>query len=92
MEEEQNWVAVPIRTLVHYLSDSGISYEKIAKLWNISKLQVHYYSNGTTKKPSIKVAKAIYDSTLFNGKKAVLADYADEAHLLTTFLMYEKGQ
>ncbi len=89
--EEQDWHLLPIRTVVAYLSDSGISYEKIAKLWGVSKLQVHYYSNGKTKRPSVKVAKSIYDNTMINNKKVVLDDYADEQHLLTTFSMYEKS-
>jgi len=90
-EQEQEWVTVPVRTLVNYLSDSGVSYEKIAKLWGVSKLQVFYYSNGKTKRPSVKVAMAVFTTTMFEGKKAILEHFHSEEHLKTSFEMYKKG-
>ena len=90
--EQQDWVLVPIRVLVNYLSDSGISYDKMAKLWGISKLQVSNYSNGKTKRPSVLVAKAILDTTKFEGKKAVINVYADESHLLTSYKMFHQAE
>jgi len=89
--EEQDWVTVSVRTLVHYLSDSGVSYEKIANLWGVSRLQVFYYSSGKTKRPSVKVAMAIFNTTKFEGKKAILEQFHSEDHLQTSFEMYEKG-
>jgi len=92
MAEQQDWVLVPLRVLVNYLSDSGISYEKMATLWGVSKLQVSNYSNGTTKRPSVKVAKAIYDTTKFEGKKAVLNTYADDHHLEVSYTMFMQAE
>ena len=89
MEVEKDWITVNVQTLVRYLSDSGLSYEKIGKLWGISKLQVYNYANGVTRRPSVKVAMAIYDTTKFEDLKVVLEGYKDVQHLKNSFDMFE---
>ncbi len=88
---ENEYVQVGIKSLVAYLSDSGVSYEKIAKMWGVSKLQIFNYAKGKTKRPSAQIAMSIYESTTFEGKPVVLDHYADLQHLENTYKMYQKG-
>ena len=94
MEQEKqklDYIQMSVRKLVVYLSDSGISYEKIAKLWGVSKLQVFYYGKGVTKKPGVKVAMRIYENTSFEGTPVVLEGYANLEHLKASYEMFQKG-
>ena len=82
-------ITVNVQNLVRYLSDSGLSYEKIGKMWGVSKLQIYNYANGVTRRPSVKVAMAVYNTSKFEGLKVVLEGYKDAQHLKNSFEMFE---
>lgn len=89
--ENQDWTRVSLRSVITYWSDSGVSYEKLAKIWGVSKLQVFNYATGKTKKPSVETAMAIYNTTPLEGKKVVIDNYKNERHLLDSYEMFKAG-
>lgn len=74
--------------LVTHLKSQGLSLEKQAPMWGVTKLQVHYYKTGHTQQASPKVCMHVYENIKVDGLPVLIDNYDTLEDLKQAYVAY----
>jgi hypothetical protein len=82
MDANKNYKIVSLTTAINLIREQKLTDKMIGSIIGVTKLQVFYYSNGTTKSPAPKICKAIFDNFTINGEHLLVDLYDTYEELL----------